>query len=64
MGIVALMAMAYGVSQTGFIGPDDRPRSLRIRLVAFGFLGMGPVTIGVDSYGQLPTMRRVSTSCR
>ncbi len=30
---------------------DDRRRRLAFGLIAFGFLGMGPVTIAVDSYG-------------
>jgi len=32
---------------------DGGAGSLRVRLVAFGFLGMGPVTIAVDSYGPV-----------
>ncbi len=51
--IVALMAIAYGVS----IGVPGTimlaPAVFAFGLVAFGFLGMGPVTIAVDSYGPV-----------
>ncbi|HEY2389388.1 MAG TPA: sodium-translocating pyrophosphatase [Candidatus Binatia bacterium] len=57
--IVALMAVAFGVSTTGleqlFIvvnGVTPAP-VFAFGLVAFGFLGMGPVTIAVDSYGPV-----------
>jgi K(+)-stimulated pyrophosphate-energized sodium pump len=57
--IVALMAIAFGVSTTGleqlFIvvnGVTPAP-VFAFGLVAFGFLGMGPVTIAVDSYGPV-----------
>ncbi len=53
MGIVALMAMAYGVSQTGLSALMIAPEVFSFGLVAFGFLGMGPVTIAVDSYGPV-----------
>ncbi len=33
-------------------------------LVAFGFLGMGPVTIAVDSYGRLLTTLNRSMNFR
>ncbi|MFO0960138.1 MAG: sodium-translocating pyrophosphatase [Isosphaeraceae bacterium] len=51
--IVMLMAMAYGVS---VFFPADlmlAPAVFAFGLVAFGFLGMGPVTIAVDSYGPV-----------
>src|SRR5437868_1256369 len=51
--IVALMGAAYGIS-TGF--PNDFMLAKSVfafGLVAFGFLGMGPVTIAVDSYGPV-----------
>ncbi len=51
--IVALMAMAYFQST---IIPDCimiYPSVFAFGLVAFGFLGMGPVTIAVDSYGPV-----------
>jgi K(+)-stimulated pyrophosphate-energized sodium pump len=57
--IVSLMAIAFGVSATGleqlFIivnGVTPAP-VFAFGLVAFGFLGMGPVTIAVDSYGPV-----------
>jgi K(+)-stimulated pyrophosphate-energized sodium pump len=53
MGIVALMSIAYyfsglGVGQIMLAAPV-----FAFGLVAFGFLGMGPVTIAVDSYGPV-----------
>jgi K(+)-stimulated pyrophosphate-energized sodium pump len=54
LAIMALMAIAYGVStlmpQTGLM---IAPAVFAFGLVAFGFLGMGPVTIAVDSYGPV-----------
>jgi K(+)-stimulated pyrophosphate-energized sodium pump len=54
MSIMALMAVAYGVSTFGLseIGMIA-PAVFAFGLVAFGFLGMGPVTIAVDSYGPV-----------
>ena len=51
--IVFLMAMAYFAST--FIPADIMQYSsvFAFGLVAFGFLGMGPVTIAVDSYGPV-----------
>ena len=60
MIILALMTIAYLVST--WIGdqtlPVDQqmmlaPAVFAFGLVAFGFLGMGPVTIAVDSYGPV-----------
>jgi K(+)-stimulated pyrophosphate-energized sodium pump len=51
--IVALMAAAYGVSTAGLGGLMIAPAVFAFGLVAFGFLGMGPVTIAVDSYGPV-----------
>jgi K(+)-stimulated pyrophosphate-energized sodium pump len=51
--IVALMAMGYGVSTTLGVGLMIAPAVFAFGLVAFGFLGMGPVTIAVDSYGPV-----------
>src|SRR3712207_1583842 len=54
------MAIAYGISLVG--GTQSGLASIMIPqstaifafgLVAFGFLGMGPVTIAVDSYGPV-----------
>jgi K(+)-stimulated pyrophosphate-energized sodium pump len=53
--IVSLMAIAYGVSTQGLGegGLMKAPAVFAFGLVAFGFLGMGPVTIAVDSYGPV-----------
>ncbi|OJY30018.1 MAG: sodium-translocating pyrophosphatase [Myxococcales bacterium 68-20] len=60
MGIVliGLMGTAYmvameGVGQVMMIGTFDPSAVFAFGLVAFGFLGMGPVTIAVDSYGPV-----------
>jgi K(+)-stimulated pyrophosphate-energized sodium pump len=53
MCIVALMAIAYGVSTYGLGDLMIAPAVFAFGLVAFGFLGMGPVTIAVDSYGPV-----------
>ena len=62
MAIMTLMAIGYGVS-TGIPainaanpaagGMMLAPAVFAFGLVAFGFLGMGPVTIAVDSYGPV-----------
>jgi K(+)-stimulated pyrophosphate-energized sodium pump len=51
--IVALMGIAFGVSTTLPLGLMLAPAVFAFGLVAFGFLGMGPVTIAVDSYGPV-----------
>jgi K(+)-stimulated pyrophosphate-energized sodium pump len=51
--IVALMGMAYAVSTLGLGALMVAPAVFAFGLVAFGFLGMGPVTIAVDSYGPV-----------
>jgi len=51
--IVALMAIGYGVSEQGLGEIMKAPAVFAFGLVAFGFLGMGPVTIAVDSYGPV-----------
>jgi K(+)-stimulated pyrophosphate-energized sodium pump len=51
--IMGLMAIAYGVSTQGMGGLMVAPAVFAFGLVAFGFLGMGPVTIAVDSYGPV-----------
>ncbi len=53
MVIVALMSIAYGVSTQGVGALMIAPAVFAFGLVAFGFLGMGPVTIAVDSYGPV-----------
>jgi K(+)-stimulated pyrophosphate-energized sodium pump len=51
--IVALMGIAYFVSMGGLGEIMKAPAVFAFGLVAFGFLGMGPVTIAVDSYGPV-----------
>jgi K(+)-stimulated pyrophosphate-energized sodium pump len=51
--IIALMSVAYGVSTMGLGALMVAPAVFAFGLVAFGFLGMGPVTIAVDSYGPV-----------
>ncbi len=51
--IIALMAIGYGVSTAGLGGIMAAPAIFAFGLIAFGFLGMGPVTIAVDSYGPV-----------
>jgi K(+)-stimulated pyrophosphate-energized sodium pump len=53
MAIMGLMAIGYGVSTLGFDALMIAPAVFAFGLVAFGFLGMGPVTIAVDSYGPV-----------
>jgi K(+)-stimulated pyrophosphate-energized sodium pump len=53
LAIMALMAIAYWVSTMGLGGMMQAPAIFAFGLVAFGFLGMGPVTIAVDSYGPV-----------
>ena len=56
MVIVLLMALAYIASTyipSGEEGLMIYPSVFAFGLVAFGFLGMGPVTIAVDSYGPV-----------
>src|SRR5687767_13593254 len=55
LSIVALMSIAYLVSNMGTAMTDLMlaPAVFAFGLVAFGFLGMGPVTIAVDSYGPV-----------
>jgi K(+)-stimulated pyrophosphate-energized sodium pump len=55
---IALMGTAWLVSTTGLGGlmtlnNFDASPVFAFGLVAFGFLGMGPVTIAVDSYGPV-----------
>jgi len=55
--IVALMSIAFLVTTSSPVMQDPRfmmaPAVFAFGLVAFGFLGMGPVTIAVDSYGPV-----------
>jgi len=54
LAIIALMGFGYFVSlgelsEVGMLAPQV----FAFGLIAFGFLGMGPVTIAVDSYGPV-----------
>ena len=51
--IAVLMAIAYVISGMGLASVMLAPSVFAFGLVAFGFLGMGPVTIAVDSYGPV-----------
>ena len=52
--IVSLMGIGYGVSTQGLADLSmQAPAVFAFGLIAFGFLGMGPVTIAVDSYGPV-----------
>ncbi|HYP05143.1 MAG TPA: sodium-translocating pyrophosphatase [Bryobacteraceae bacterium] len=51
--ILGLMGLAYYVSMMGLGALMIAPAVFAFGLVAFGFLGMGPVTIAVDSYGPV-----------
>jgi len=53
LAIMGLMATAYFVSSMGLGDMMKAPAIFAFGLVAFGFLGMGPVTIAVDSYGPV-----------
>jgi K(+)-stimulated pyrophosphate-energized sodium pump len=50
---LVLMFIAYNVSFWGLGDFMIYPAIFSFGLVAFGFLGMGPVTIAVDSYGPV-----------
>jgi K(+)-stimulated pyrophosphate-energized sodium pump len=51
--IVILMSIGYLISNLGLASLMGAPAVFAFGLVAFGFLGMGPVTIAVDSYGPV-----------
>ena len=51
--IIFLMSIAYMVSKMGLSQLMVAENVFAFGLVAFGFLGMGPVTIAVDSYGPV-----------
>jgi K(+)-stimulated pyrophosphate-energized sodium pump len=53
LAMVALMSVSYLVSLQGLSGLMIAAPVFAFGLVAFGFLGMGPVTIAVDSYGPV-----------
>ncbi len=51
--IVGLMLVSYLTAQSGLEAIMVYPTVFAFGLVAFGMLGMGPVTIAVDSYGPV-----------
>ena len=51
--VVGLMGAAFVLSGFGLESFMAAPAVFAFGLVAFGFLGMGPVTIAVDSYGPV-----------
>jgi K(+)-stimulated pyrophosphate-energized sodium pump len=55
LSMVALMSVGYYMSTMGLETAAGMlaPAVFAFGLVAFGFLGMGPVTIAVDSYGPV-----------
>ncbi len=55
LAMMGLMALAYYMSTMGLALAAGMlaPAVFAFGLVAFGFLGMGPVTIAVDSYGPV-----------
>ncbi|MDR2437097.1 MAG: sodium-translocating pyrophosphatase, partial [Endomicrobium sp.] len=53
VAIIILMGVAYAISSLGLGSIMIAPAVFAFGLVAFGFLGMGPVTIAVDSYGPV-----------
>lgn len=53
MVFLVLMFIAYFASTHGLDSLMIYPSIFAFGLVAFGFLGMGPVTIAVDSYGPV-----------
>src|SRR6266571_3155676 len=53
MAMLSLMGIAFLLSTAGLGNLMLAPAVFAFGLVAFGFLGMGPVTIAVDSYGPV-----------
>jgi K(+)-stimulated pyrophosphate-energized sodium pump len=53
LAMVALMSIGYFMSTMGLSALMIAAPVFAFGLVAFGFLGMGPVTIAVDSYGPV-----------
>jgi K(+)-stimulated pyrophosphate-energized sodium pump len=53
LAMVTLMSISYYFSLEGLGALMAAPAVFAFGLVAFGFLGMGPVTIAVDSYGPV-----------
>src|SRR5881396_999588 len=53
LSILLLMGISYTIGSSFPSGIMLAPAVFAFGLVAFGFLGMGPVTIAVDSYGPV-----------
>src|SRR5438093_3537039 len=53
LAMVLLMSLGFLISTLGLDNQMLAPAVFAFGLVAFGFLGMGPVTIAVDSYGSV-----------
>ncbi len=53
LAMVLLMSLGFLISNLGLVHLMLAPAVFAFGLVAFGFLGMGPVTIAVDSYGPV-----------
>jgi len=53
LAITGLMGLSFIISTMGLNQLMIAPAVFAFGLVAFGFLGMGPVTIAVDSYGPV-----------
>jgi K(+)-stimulated pyrophosphate-energized sodium pump len=53
LAMVLLMSLGFLISNLGLEHQMLAPAVFAFGLVAFGFLGMGPVTIAVDSYGPV-----------
>jgi K(+)-stimulated pyrophosphate-energized sodium pump len=53
LAMMLLMSVGYLISTLGLGTQMLAPAVFAFGLVAFGFLGMGPVTIAVDSYGPV-----------
>ena len=53
LAIVGLMLVAYTTADSGLQAIMLYPGVFAFGLLAFGFLGMGPVTIAVDSFGPV-----------
>ncbi|MDR1663029.1 MAG: sodium-translocating pyrophosphatase [Endomicrobium sp.] len=53
VAIIVLMGLAYVIGSLGLGEIMIAPAVFAFGLVAFGFLGMGPVTIAIDSYGPV-----------
>jgi len=53
LAMVSLMSIGYLISNLGLANLMVAAPVFAFGLVAFGFLGMGPVTIAVDSYGPV-----------